>query len=157
MRRTVLGCYGRCTSGQLESESAASASSVRTGDRSQLAELCCSNMFSRSVPPLVAQHLPLQASSSHHPIPSRAVLGRCVARLGWAASCRLCQQKGPGSAARPTAAVVLQVTQMCFKTSVLMRCIHPNVTPPEGRMAETRCLVFLQGRCRTHSACFRHG
>lgn len=51
------------TCNQLENETAASASSVRTGDRSQLAELYCSNMFSMSAPPALMQHLPLLVPS----------------------------------------------------------------------------------------------
>lgn len=140
----MLVCCGRYTSSQLENETVASASSVRTGDRSQLAELYCSNMFSVSAPPPITQHLPLLTSSSVCTVPYRPVPDICTARLNWTVSCRKCQQKGSDSAEQTTAVVMLQkVTQMCFMTSVLMRFICPYVKItsdkiPKGRMTKIR-------------------
>lgn len=140
----MLVCCGRYTSRQLENETVASASSVRRGDRSQLAELYCSNMFSVSAPPPVTQHLPLLASFSVCTIPSRPVPDRRTARLNWTVSCRKRQRKGSDSAEQTTAVVMLQkVIQMCFMTSVLLRFICPylKITSdkiPKGSMTKIR-------------------
>lgn len=161
-RSITLVCSGRYTSSQLENETAARASSARTGDRSQLAGLYCSNMFSVSAPPPVTQHLPLLASVSVCTIPSRPVPDRRTARLNWTVGCRKHQQKGSDSAQQTTAVVVLQkVTQVCFMTSGLMRLICPylksaNDKIPKGRMTKMRWWVFLQGWCMAWSTCIGH-
>jgi len=76
------------SSSQLENETIASASSERTGDRSQLAELYCSNMFSMSAPPPITQHLLSLSPFSACTIPSRLVPDQCSAGLNWTVSCR---------------------------------------------------------------------
>lgn len=137
----MLICCGRHTSSQLENETVASASSVRTGDRSQLAEQCCSNMFDMAASSPVIQHVPLLASFAVCTLPSRPVPDRWTARLNWPVSCRQRQQKGSDPAEQTTALVLLhKVTRVCFTTFVLMRVVCPDLKItsdkiPKGRMA----------------------
>lgn len=144
----MLICCGRYTSSQLENETVASASSVRTGDRSQLAERYCSSMFGMAASSPVTQYLPLLVSLSICTLPSRPVPDRRTARLKWTVSCRQCQQKGSDSAEQTTALVLLQkVNRVCFLTFVLMRFICPYLKItidkiPKGTMTNIRWLVF---------------
>lgn len=127
----MLVCCGRDVCSQLENETIAGASSVRTGDRSQLAELYCSNMFSMSAPPLVTQHLPLLASFSVCTIPSRPARDRHTARLNWAVHCKKHQQKGSDSAEQITAVVMLhKVTQICFMRLI---CSYLKITSDKSQ------------------------
>lgn len=161
-RRITLVSCGRYTSSQLENETVASASSVRTGDKSQLAEMYCSNMFSLSAPPPVTQHLLSLASFSACTIPSRPVPDKHTAGLSWTVSCRKCQQKGSDSVEQMTAIIMLQkVPQMCFMTSMLRRFICPylQITSnkiPEDRMTKIRWLVFFQRWCIGWPTCVYH-
>lgn len=143
----MLVCCGRHTYSQLENETAASASSVRTGDRSQLAELYCSNMFSLSAPPPVTQHLPLLASFSVCTIACRPGPDRHTARLSRTVSCRKGQWEGFDPAEQTIAVALQKMTQICFRTSVLMRFICLSDKIPKGRMTQTWRLVCLQRWC----------
>lgn len=88
------------SSSQLENETIASASSERTGDRSQLAELYCSNMFSMSAPPPITQHSLSLVSFSACTIPSRPVPDQHTAGLNWTVSCKKCLKRGSDSVSR---------------------------------------------------------
>lgn len=147
----MLLCCGRHTCSQLENEAAASASSVRTGDRSQLAELCCSNMFSMSAPPAVTQHLPLLASFSVCTTPSRPVPDRHTASLSRTVSCTKGQGEGLDPKGQTTALVLLQkMTQIWFMTSVLMRFISLSDKIPKVRMTKIwMTSVLVEVMCRS--------